>query len=233
MGLTETESGLDIVLEGVRPSPASLGAFAGKAASLGVARLTVEGESIGSLTAPEIDLSGAKVRLPPGTFLQASREAEATLAGLVRDGAQGAKRLADLFAGLGTFTFALAKEAAVDAYEADEAAVHALAEAARRTPKLKPVRGIVRDLFRSPLSVKELKAYDAVVFDPPRAGAAAQAETLATSEVSRLVAISCNPGTLARDLRTLVDGGYRINRVTPVDQFRFSPHIEVVAQLTR
>ena len=231
--MTETESGLDIVLEGVRPSPASLGAFAGKAATLGVARLTVEGESIGSLTAPEIDLSGAKVRLPPGTFLQASREAEATLAGLVRDGAQGAKRLADLFAGLGTFTFALAKEAAVDAYEAAEAAVHALAEAARRTPKLKPVRGIVRDLFRSPLSVKELKAYDAVVFDPPRAAAAAQAETLATSEVSRLVAISCNPGTLARDLRTLVDGGYRITRVTPVDQFRFSPHIEVVAQLAR
>ena len=133
------------------------------------------------------------MRLPPGTFLQASREAEATLAGLVRDGAQGAKRLADLFAGLGTFTFALAKEAAVDAYEADEAAVHALAEAARRTPKLNPIRGIVRDLFRSPLSVKELKAYDAVVFDPPRAGAVAQAETLAKSEVSRLVAVSCIP----------------------------------------
>ena len=211
----------------------------------------MEGESLGSLAAPEIDLSGAKVRLPPGSFLQASREAEATLAGLVRDGAQGAKRLADLFAGLGTFTFALAKEAAVDAYEADEAALHALAEAARRTPKLKPVRGIVRDLFRSlvfrlsptratrgtyeseVLSVKELTAYDAVVFDPPRAGAAAQAEKLAKSEVSRLVAISCNPGTLARDLRILVDGGYRITRVTPVDQFRFSPHIEVVAKLTR
>ena len=139
--MTETESGLDIVLEGVRPSPASLGAFAGKAATLGVARLTVEGETIGSLTAPEIDLSGAKVRLPPGTFLQASREAEATLAGLVRDGAQGAKRLADLFAGLGTFTFALAKEAAVDAYEADEAAVRALAEAARRTPSSSPSAG--------------------------------------------------------------------------------------------
>ena len=108
VSLTETEGGLDIVLEGVRPSPAALGAFAGKAASLGVARLTLEGESIGSVAAPEIDLSGAEVRLPPGAFLQASREAEATLAELVRDGAQGAKRLADLFAGLGTFTFALA-----------------------------------------------------------------------------------------------------------------------------
>ena len=148
-------------------------------------------------------------------------------------GRSGAKHLADLFAGLGTFTFALARDAAVDAYEADEAALAALAEAARKTPKLKPVRGIVRDLFRSPLSVKELKAYDAVVFDPPRAGAAAQAETLAKSEVPKVVAVSCNPGTLARDLRILVDGGYRITRVTPVDQFLFSPHVEVVAHLER
>jgi 23S rRNA (uracil1939-C5)-methyltransferase len=233
VSLTETEGGLDIVLEGVRPSPAALGAFAGKAAALGVARLTLEGESIGSIVAPRIDLSGAEVRLPPGAFLQASREAEATLAELVRDGAQGVKHLADLFAGLGTFTFALARDAAVDAYEADAAALAALAEAARKTPRLKPVRGIVRDLFRAPLGVKELKAYDAVVFDPPRAGAAAQAEALAKSAVPKVVAVSCNPGTLARDLRILVDGGYRIARVTPVDQFLFSPHVEVVAHLER
>jgi 23S rRNA (uracil1939-C5)-methyltransferase len=233
VSLTETEGGLDIVLEGVRPSPAALGAFAGKAASLGVARLTVDGESIGSVAAPQIDLSGADVRLPPGAFLQASREAEATLAELVRHGAQGAKGLADLFAGLGTFTFALARDAAVDAYEADAAALAALAEAARKTPKLKPVRAILRDLFRVPLGVKELKAYDAVVFDPPRAGAAAQAGTLVQSDVAKVVAVSCNPGTLARDLRILVDGGYRIARVTPVDQFLFSAHVEVVAHLER
>jgi len=233
VSLTETEGGLDIVLEGVRPSPAALGAFAGKAAALGVARLTLEGESIGSIAAPRIDLSGAEVRLPPGAFLQASREAEATLAELVRDGAQGVKHLADLFAGLGTFTFALARDAAVDAYEADAAALAALAEAARKTPRLKPVRGIVRDLFRVPLGVKELKAYDAVVFDPPRAGAAAQAEALAKSAVPKVVAVSCNPGTLARDLRILVDGGYRIARVTPVDQFLFSAPVEVVAHLER
>ncbi len=233
LSLTETESGLDIVLEGVSPSLATLGAFAGKAASLGVARLTVDGESIGPVAAPQIDLAGVKVRLPAGAFLQASREAEATLVELVRDGVGGAKRIADLFAGLGTFTFALAGDAAVDAFEADEAALAALAEASRKTSRLKPVRGVVRDLFRSPLGVKELKAYDAVVFDPPRAGAAAQADTLAKAEVPKLVAVSCNPGTLARDLRILVDGGYRITRVTPVDQFLFSPHIEVVAQLER
>jgi 23S rRNA (uracil1939-C5)-methyltransferase len=233
VSLTETDSGLDVVVEGVRPSPASLGTFAGKAASAGVARLTVDGESIGPVAAPDIDLSGAKVKLPPGGFLQASRQAEDALVELVRAGVSGAKRLADLFAGLGTFTFALAGQTAVDAYEGDEAALAALAEAARNTPKLKPVRGFARDLFRSPLGPKELKAYDAVVFDPPRAGAVAQSEALARSEVPTVVAVSCNPGTLARDLRILVDGGFRITRVAPVDQFLFSPHVEVVAHLSR
>ena len=233
VGVTDTENGLDIVIEGVRPTPATLGAFAGKAASLGLARLTADGESMAPGDPPEIDLSGARVRLPPGAFLQASGAAEAVLAGLVREGVGGAKHLADLFAGLGTFTFALARDAAVDAFEADEAALHALEDAARKTPKLKPVRGLARDLFRAPLSPKELQAYDAVVLDPPRAGASAQAQELAKSSVPKLVAVSCNPGTLARDLRTLVDGGYRIARIVPVDQFLFSPHIEVVAHLDR
>jgi 23S rRNA (uracil1939-C5)-methyltransferase len=155
------------------------------------------------------------------------------MTGLVRDGVRDAKRVADLFAGLGTFTFALARQGAVDAFEQDEAALHALAEASRRTPGLKPVRTFARDLFRAPLGVKELNGYEALVFDPPRAGAAAQATMLAKSKVPRLVAVSCNPGTLARDLRILADGGYRIARVAPVDQFLFSPHVEVVAELER
>jgi len=233
VSVTETGSGLDIVVEGVEPKPAALGAFAGKAASLGVVRLTADGESIAPEGPPEIDLSGARVRLPAGAFLQASGAAEAVLVELVRQGVSGAKRLADLFAGLGTFTLALARDAAVDAFEEDEAALHALAKAARQTPKLKPVRTYPRDLFRAPLSPKELQAYDAVVFDPPRAGAAAQAEALAKSSVKTLVAVSCNPGTLARDLRILVDGGYRIARIVPVDQFLFSPHVEIVAHLAR
>jgi 23S rRNA (uracil1939-C5)-methyltransferase len=176
--MTETLNGLDILLEGVRPAPASLGAFAGKAAALGVARLTADGESITLSGTPEVDLSGARVKLPPGAFLQASRQAESALVELVGEGIGTATRVADLFAGLGTFTFALARSAAVEAYEADEAALAALAEAARRTPKLKPVRTFARDLFRSPLSPKELQVYDAVVFDPPRAGASAQATPL-------------------------------------------------------
>lgn len=233
VGITETLSGLDIVLEGVSPAPAALAAFAGQAPSLGVARLTIDGESIGPVAAPEIELAGVSVRPPPGAFLQASSEAEAIMTGLVQQGVGNARRIADLFAGLGTFTFALASQAAVDAFEQDEAALHALAEAWRKTPGLKPVKTFARDLFRAPLGVKELEPYDAVVFDPPRAGAVAQAMMLAKSEVPRLVAVSCDAGTLARDLRILADGGYRIARVVPVDQFLFSPHVEVVAQLDR
>ena len=233
VGVTETRNGLDIVLEGAKPAPAAVGAFAREAISLGVARLTIGGESIGPARAPEIDLSGVSIRLPPGAFLQASREAEAVMAGLVREGVGDARRIADLFAGLGTFTFALARGAAVDAFEEDEAALQALAEAWRNTPGLKPVRTFGRDLFRAPLGVNELGPYDALVFDPPRAGAAAQAATIAKSKVPRVVAVSCNPGTLARDLRILVDGGYRIARIVPVDQFLFSPHVEMVARLER
>jgi 23S rRNA (uracil1939-C5)-methyltransferase len=233
VGITETPSGLDIVLEGARPMDHALAAFAGAAASLGIARLTCDGESIGLVAAPEIELSGVAVKLPPGAFLQASGEAEAVMAGLVREGVSDARRIADLFAGLGTFTFALARQAAVDAFEADEAALEALAEAWGKAQGVKPVKTFRRDLFRAPLSAKELHAYDAVVFDPPRAGAAAQAAMLAKSDVARLVAVSCNPGTLARDLRILVDGGYRIARVAPIDQFLFSPHVETVAHLER
>jgi hypothetical protein len=128
--------------------------------------------------APEVDLSGIEVKLPPGAFLQASSEAEGEMVALVREEVDGAKRIADLFAGLGTFALALARSAYVDAYEADEAALAALAGAARKTPRLKPVRTFIRDLFRSPLSAKELQGFDAVVFDPPRAGASAQAVQL-------------------------------------------------------
>ena len=175
-------------------------------------------------------LSGVEVSLPPGAFLQASRESEAVLVGLVKEGVGRAKRVADLFAGIGTFTFALAASAEVDAFEEDEEAIAALAGAARATPKLKPVRTHSRAISSAcRSSPRELARYDAVVLDPPRAGAKAQAEALAGSKVPKIVMVSCNPGTCARDLRILVDGGYRITRVVPVDQFLFSPHIELVA----
>ena len=232
VGVTETNTGLDIVVQGVRPKETALAKLAAEAGKLGVARVTVGGDSV-MLAAPSVRFGLAQVKPPPDAFLQAVPQAEAAMLELVLAGVGKAKRVADLFSGLGTFTLPLAESCAVDAYEADEAALAALAEAARHTPKLKPVRTIARDLFRMPLGPQELKPYDAVVFDPPRAGAAAQAEQLAKSKAKRLVAVSCNPGTLARDLRLLVDGGYRITRVVPIDQFLFSGHVEAVAHLTR
>jgi 23S rRNA (uracil1939-C5)-methyltransferase len=231
--VTEAEQGLDLVVEGMRPPPSLLAKLAAAGAGLGAARVTVDGQSVTLAGEPTVRLSGAEVRLPPGAFLQASREAEAVLVGLVIEGVGRAKRAADLFAGIGTFTLALAVSAEVDAFEQDEAAIAALGQAARATPKLKPVRTFARDLFRAPLTARELAGYDAVVLDPPRAGAKAQAEALAGSKVGKILMVSCNPGTCVRDLRILVDGGYRITRVVPVDQFLFSPHVELVVWLER
>src|SRR6476661_1018942 len=231
--VTEADQGLDVAVEGIRPSAGLFAKLAATDARIGAARITIDGESVILAGEPSVTLSGAQVRLPPGAFLQASRESDAVLAGLVKSGVGRAKRVADLFAGIGTFTFALAGSAEVDAFEQDEAAIAALTGAARTTPKLKPVRTFSRDLFRAPLSARELARYDAVVLDPPRAGARAQAEALAASKVPKVVMVSCNPGTCARDLRILVDGGYRITRVVPVDQFLFSPHIELVAELEK
>jgi 23S rRNA (uracil1939-C5)-methyltransferase len=148
-------------------------------------------------------------------------------------GVGGAKRIADLFTGLGTFALAPARSASVDAYEAAEAALAALAGTARKTPRLKPVRTFVRDLFRSPLSAKELQGLIRSCSTRRAQAPQHKPHKLAESAVPTLVAVSCNPGTLARDLRILVDGGYRITRVVPIDQFLFSPHIEGVAHLKR
>jgi len=234
VAVTATLTGLDVALEGptVRP-PALVPLAAPLVKKLGVARLSIAGEPILQMTDPVITIGGAAVTMPPLAFLQAAADAEAAMARLVGEGVGNAKRIADLYAGVGTFALRLAKQARVLAVEGEGAALEALAQAAKRTPRLKAVETLKRDLARMPLSPEELKGYGAVVFDPPRAGAAAQCEQIARSRVPRIIAVSCNPATLARDLRILVDGGYRIDKVTPVDQFLFSPHIEAVALLTR
>ncbi len=140
-----------------------------------------------------------------------------------------AKRIADLFAGAGTFTLRLARIGRVHAAESDDKALKALDHGARNTQGLKPVTVEKRDLFRRPLTAQELKVFDAVVFDPPRAGAEAQVKEIARSGVKKIVAVSCNPLTLARDLAILIEAGYRLTRVTPIDQFLWSPHVEAVA----
>jgi 23S rRNA (uracil1939-C5)-methyltransferase len=178
-------------------------------------------------------LGGVAVQLPPGAFLQATAEGEAALASFVREAADGAKRVADLFAGLGTFTFPLAeagaKVHAIDAGKAEMAAVAAAARAAM----LPGVTAEQRDLERRPLDADALSPYDAVVFDPPRAGARAQAEQFARSRVPALIAISCNPASFARDARLLLDGGYRLVRLRPIDQFLWSTHLELAALFLR
>ena len=158
---------------------------------------------------------------------------EDALARLVDGHIARGKLAADLFCGLGPFALRLAERMRVAAFDSDEAATAALKAAAQATSGLKPVDAEARDLFRRPLMAQELKRFDAVVFDPPRQGAEAQARELAKSEVPVIVAVSCNAATFARDIRLLVDGGYRLGPVTPVDQFKHSAHVEIVARLER
>jgi 23S rRNA (uracil1939-C5)-methyltransferase len=158
---------------------------------------------------------------------------EQTLARLVASHVGNAKAVADLFCGLGPFALRLAERARIAAYDADADAVAALNQAVNMTSGLKPVEAETRDLFKRPLYAQELKRVDALVFDPPRQGAEAQARELAKSAVPIIVAVSCNAATFARDVRLLVDGGYRLKSVTPVDQFRHSAHVEIVAKLER
>jgi 23S rRNA (uracil1939-C5)-methyltransferase len=198
-----------------------------------LARLTRHGELVAQHAAPVVPIGRARLVLPPGAFLQATAAGEATLAKLVEDHCAAAGTIADLFCGVGPFALRLAERAPVSAVDIDAGAMAALRAAAAATPRLKPIEAQTRDLFRRPLLPDELRGCDVVVFDPPRQGAQMQARALAQSTVQRLVAVSCNPATFARDARILVDGGYRLLRVTPVDQFRYSSHIEVVGLFQR
>jgi 23S rRNA (uracil1939-C5)-methyltransferase len=230
-----TPAGLDVATDAGGPTidPRTAAALAQLASTHRVARISIGSETILHRSSPALDLGGIAVTPPPGTFAQAVAEAEAVMIERVAAAVGKSRRVADLFAGIGTFALPLARTARVLAVDGDERALAALADAARRASGLKPIETRRRDLFREPLSSKELEDIDAVVLDPPRAGARAQAEALAKSAVPVVVAVSCDPGTLARDARILVDGGYTLDSVTPVDQFLFSAHVEAVAVLRR
>jgi 23S rRNA (uracil1939-C5)-methyltransferase len=231
--VTASEAGLDVDVRGSGPlQPALMARLAALAQAHRLARLTRHGELIAQQAPPTVRMGRAMVALPPGAFLQATVEGEATLAQRVAEYAGGAGMIADLFAGVGPFALRLAERARVSAVDTDAAAIAALRQAAA-TPGLKPVEAQVRDLFRRPLVAAELARFEAVVFDPPRQGAQAQARTLGESKVPMVVAVSCNPATFARDARLLADGGYRLTAVTPVDQFRYSAHVEIVARFAR
>jgi 23S rRNA (uracil1939-C5)-methyltransferase len=230
--VTATLDGLDVDVRGAGPPDDStrrrLVELAGR---LDLARLSNHGEILVERRAPRIACGAAFVTPPPGGFLQATEEGERQIAERVLSAVAGARRVADLFSGAGAFALRLAARSDVHAVEIDDKALAALLRAARTSSGLRAVSGENRDLFQRPLSATDLARFDAIVFDPPRAGAEAQARELAKSAVATVVAVSCQPSTLARDLRTLVDGGYRLESVTPIDQFRFSPHAETVAVL--
>lgn len=229
-----TTAGLDVAFEKADKSyEKKISDLSVQAAQADFARLSVNGETLLEIRPPLLDMGGTAIAPPPSGFVQATQDAELALSELVLKGIGKAKQVADLFAGSGTFALRLARLAKVHAVEGETAALKAIDTALRRSQGLKTLTMEKRDLFRSPLIAEELKDYDAVVFDPPRAGAQAQAEQLANSTVKTVVAVSCNPATFARDLRILIDGGYELQSVTPVDQFLYSPHIEVVGILTR
>jgi 23S rRNA (uracil1939-C5)-methyltransferase len=232
--ITATEGGLDVDIRGSGPLKAQLvAALARVAEKHRLARLTRHGELVLLRNAPIMTIGPARVTLPPGSFLQATAAGEEVLAGLVAAHCGRAKIIADLFCGVGPFALRLAQHARVSAFDGEANAVSALQKAASATPGLKPVKAETRDLFRRPLVPQELRDYDAIVFDPPRQGALAQAKQLAASAVPVVVAVSCNAATFARDARLLVDGGYKCDVVTPVDQFRHTPHVELVARFWR
>lgn len=182
---------------------------------------------------PKLTLGGVLITPPPGSFVQASKRAEQEMIELVTKHLKSCKKVADLFSGCGTFSFPLAKKSAVHAVEAEEEALVALDRTFRNQHGLKPIFTERRDLFRRPLMRDELKKYQGVVFDPPRAGAELQAKQIARSVVKKVAAVSCNPTTLARDLKILSVAGFRVKSITAVDQFLWSPHIEAVALLER
>ncbi|MGE3145057.1 MAG: class I SAM-dependent RNA methyltransferase [Pseudorhodoplanes sp.] len=232
--VTGSDTGLDIDIRGSGPLDAAhLAALAQVAEARKLARITRHGELVIQRTVPTLRMGRATIALPPGSFLQATAKGEAVLGALVVEHAGRARKIVDLFCGMGPFALRLAEQATVLAADSEATALDALGRAAKATPGLKPVTALRRDLFRRPLVAAELKGYDAVVFDPPRQGAQAQARELAASAVPLVIAVSCNASSFARDSRLLIAGGYRLTAVTPVDQFRYTPHVEIVARFQR
>ena len=234
MTVTATAAGLDIAAQ----DSGVLGEHQRRIATNFVimqkfARLTIDGEVIVEPQKPVILFGDVAVALPPGSFLQATQAAEQAMVELVGGHMARAKRVADLFAGCGSFALRLAAKSEIHAVEGDAAAVAALDRAFRFATGMKRVTTERRDLFRRPLTFKELNTFDGVVFDPPRAGAEDQSKQLARSDVPFVAAVSCNPTTLARDLSIIIAGGYRLKSVTPIDQFLWSSHVEAVALLEK
>jgi len=230
--VTEASNGLDLAFRAHAPlTPARVAALA--KADFGATRISWNATLAVEIAPPEISFDGIVVRLPVDGFLQPTLEGEVILQKRVREVLQGARRIVDLFSGCGTFSLPLARAAKIHAVEKDQAMLDALAQAARAMPGLKPVTTAKRDLFKLPVTAGELSRFDGACLDPPRAGAEAQARQLAHSAIPSIAYVSCDAASFARDAKILVDGGYRIGRVIPVDQFLWSSHIELVADFSK
>lgn len=234
VAVTAADNGLDVSIKAERKIVLRrLEALNEIVERFNILRLSVNGEVHTAKAIPHMNIGKAQVTLPTTSFLQATAMGEATLATLVVNAVKSAKHVADLFCGVGPFALRIADKAKVYAADDDKPAIAAMQVALRNTQGLKPVDAQRRDLFREPLTPLELKPFDAVVLDPPRAGAEAQARQLAKSQVKRVVLVSCDIANFARDAAILVKGGYSLKTVTPVDQFKWTAHLEMVGVFTR
>lgn len=232
--VTDSEAGLDIRIETDQPLTEAVRLdLAGIAQRGGLARIAWADEPVVTLAPPVQRFGDVTVIPPPGAFLQATRHGEAALRRSVLEIVEGGASIVDLFAGCGTFALPLARNAEVTAFEASREMTAAMDEAWRKSTGLRRVTCVSRDLFRRPLDAEDLSGFDAAVIDPPRAGAAAQIAHLSSAGPARIAMASCDPATFARDARSLIRGGYRMDWIDLVDQFRWSAHIELVASFTR
>lgn len=234
----ETETGVDVAVKGAGRADALLrnafGDLVDIAAALDLARLSIDGEPFVTRAKPALRMGRTRVHPPPGAFLQATAAGEETLARLTGEALVGAKRVVDLFAGIGTFALRIASDAEVLAVESEQDSLAALKAAADGAAgAVKEVSILRRDLLRTPLSSLEMKKFDGAVIDPPRSGARLQAEQIARAPIRKLAYVSCDPASFARDVPILIEHGFTLTRVTPVDQFRWSPHIELVGAFER
>jgi 23S rRNA (uracil1939-C5)-methyltransferase len=234
VAITAADNGLDVAVKAERKIVMKrFDALNAILKRFSVLRLSVNGDIHTALEDPVVKMGTARVKLPVQNFLQPTRFGEEALAQLVLSGVGKAKHVADLFCGLGPFALRLAEMSRVTAIDSDKQAVVSLHSAVRNTQGLKPVDAQARDLFREPLMPAELKDFDAIVLDPPRAGAEAQVKMLAKSVVKRVVMVACDVTTFARDAAILKAGGFTLKEVTPVDQFKWTAHLEMVGIFTR
>lgn len=235
--VTWTLDGLDVDVTGVERRSGLSGDRRAQAiraaAEAGLARLSLAGETLSMERQPHVTFGPATVPLPAGGFLQAVPQAEAAMVSRAVEAVRGAKKVADLFCGAGTFTFPLATVASVVAADASSAGIAALKAGIGTAKGLKPIVAEARDLFRRPLTPYDLQGCEAIVLDPPRAGAVEQTAQIAGTRAGVVVGVSCNPQTFARDARVLIDAGFRLETVTPIDQFLWSSHVELVGVFRR